>query len=187
MFVNACITCGRMKQPQSYSKAKRQHIIADQFNNILVIDHIEPEKLGLTSLGNKYILSMTDVWSGYVAAVATNSQKAEDNISTIIQRWVSIHEVPREILCDQAPGFRALFFKEVLSALNCNTTYGLPYECKSTSKAERTNKKLNQSLRLILDDKNPKSWDQYIGYVCSALNSIKSRATGHSANLLGYG
>ena len=125
---------------------------------------------------------MTDVWSGYVAAVATNSQKAEDNISTIIQRWVLIHGVPREILCDQAPGFRALLFKAALFGLNCDTTYGLPYECKSTSKAERTNKRLNQSLRLILHDKNPN-----IGYVCSALNSIKSRATGHSANLLVYG
>ena len=143
-----------------------------------MIDHIEPEKLGLTLLGKKYIFSMTDVWSGYVADVATNSQKAEDNISTIIQRWVLIHGVPREILCDQAPGFRALFFKAVLSALNCDTTYGLPYECKSTPKAERTNKRLNQSLRLILHDKNPKSWDQHIGYVCLALNSIKGGGGG---------
>ena len=55
MFVNACITRGRMKQTQSYSKAERQHIIADQFNGILVIDHIEPEKLALTSLGNNYM------------------------------------------------------------------------------------------------------------------------------------
>ena len=109
----------------------------------------------------------------------------------------------------------------VLSALNCDTTYGLPYECKSTSKAERTNKRLNQSLRLILHDKNP-LYARYlcsrdalglkagqarratIGYLvykrilshrtntlvtsaCSALNLIKSRAMGHSANLLVYG
>ena len=38
-------------------------------------------------------------------------------------------------------------------------------------------------LRLILHDKNPKSWDQHIGYVCSALDSIKSRAMGHAYQL----
>ena len=187
LFVKACITCGRVKQPQSYSKAKRQHIMAHKFNDILVIDHVEPEKLGITGAGNKYILTMTDVFSGYVAAAATNSQKAVENISLIMHKWVLIHGVPREIVCDNAPGFRSAFYQAVLTSLNCKYTYGLPYECKSTSKAERTNKRLNQGLRLILEGKNPKTWDKYIDYVCSALNSMKNRHTGFSANYLLYG
>ena len=187
LYVKACVTCGRVKQPQAYMKAKRQHIIAHKFNDILVIDHIEPEKLGITSSGNKYILSITDVWSGYVVAVATNSQKAVDNISLIMHNWVLRHGVPREIISDQAPGFRAAFYRSVLTALNCQHTYGLPYECKSTSKAERTNKRLNQSLRLVLEGKNPKLWDKYLNYVCAALNSLKSRHSGYSANFLVYG
>ena len=77
MFDNACITCGRMK-----------HIIADEFNDILVIDHIEPEKLGLPLLRNKNILSVTDILSGYVATGAKNYQKADDNISIIINTWI---------------------------------------------------------------------------------------------------
>jgi hypothetical protein len=72
LFVKACITCGRVKAPQAYSKAKRQHIIAHKFNDVLVIDYVEPEKIGITASGNKYILSMTDMWSGYVVAAATN-------------------------------------------------------------------------------------------------------------------
>ena len=187
LYVNACTTCGKMKQPQSYSKAVRQHIIAHQFNDILVIDHVEPEKIGITQKGNKYILSITDVWSGYVVAVATNSQKATDNISLIMHHWVLKHGVPRDVISDGAPGFKAQFYKAVLTSLNCNYTYGLPYECKSTSKAERTNKRLNQSLRLILDNKDPKLWDRYLNYVCAVLNSLKNRQTGFSANFLVYG
>ena len=49
---------------EAYYKAKHQHIVAHKFNDILVIDHIEPEKLGITNSGNKYILTMTDTWSG---------------------------------------------------------------------------------------------------------------------------
>ena len=66
LLVKACITCGRVKQPQAYSKAKRQHIMAHKFNDILVIDHIEAEKLGIIGAGNKYILTNSDVWSRYV-------------------------------------------------------------------------------------------------------------------------
>ena len=149
LFVKACITCGRVKQPQAYSKAKRKHIIAHKFNDILVIDHIEPEKLGMTASGNKYILSMTDAYSGYVVAAATNSQKAEQNIALIMHKWVLIHGVPREIISDNASGFRATFYQAVLKSLNCKYTYGLPYECRSSSKAERTNKRLNRSLILV--------------------------------------
>jgi hypothetical protein len=187
LYVKACITCARVKQPQAYSKAKRQHIIAREFNQILVIDHIECEKLGITGAGNKYILSMTDVWSGYVVAAATNSQRAVENISIIMHKWALIHGFPREIICDNAPGFRAAFYQAVLKSMNCKYTYGLPYECKSSSKAERTNKRLNQSLRLVLEGKDPTTWDKYLDYTCSALNSLKNRNTGYIANFLLYG
>jgi transposase InsO family protein len=150
LYVNACTTCGQVKQPRSYSKAKRKHVIAHKFNDIIQIDHIELEKLGLSAGGKKYILSITDVWSGFVVAVSTNSQKAEENISLIMHNWVLKHGVPRNIVSDGAPGFKAKFYKSVLSSLNCHLDYGLPYECGSTAKAERTNKRLNQSLLLIL-------------------------------------
>ena len=75
----------------------------------------------------------------------------------------------------------------MLTALNCKFDYGLPYECKSTSIAERMNKNLNQSLRLILQGKDPRLWDRYLNYVCSVLNSLKSRRTGYSPNFLANG
>ena len=88
LFVKACITCGRVKQPQAYSKAKRKHTIAHQFNDILVLDHIEPKKLGLAA------------------------------------SWVLIHGVPREIISDNARGFRATFYQAVLKSLNCKYSIG---------------------------------------------------------------
>ena len=187
LYVNACTTCGRTKPPQSYSKATRQHIIAHEFNQILAIDHIEPEKLGLTAMKNKYILSMTDVFSGYVVAVATNSQSSEENIKLILHNWALRFGIPREILCDNATGFSSKFYNAVLTALHCKNTHGLPYECRTTSKAERSNKRLNSSLRACLEGKNPKTWDRYLDYICSALNSLRSRATGYSANFLVFG
>ena len=58
LYVNACNVCATTKPPRSFLKTQRQHIIAHKFNDIVLIDHIEPEKLGLTQMGNKYILSI---------------------------------------------------------------------------------------------------------------------------------
>ena len=187
LFVKSCITCGKVKQPRAFMKTKRKHLIASAFNSCIVIDHIEPEKLGLSAGGEKCILSITDVYSGYVVAAATKYQTAEETISLIMHKWVLPHGMPLEIVSDNGPGFRSQFYKSMLTAFGCRFEYGLPYECKSTAKAERTNKRLNTSLRLVLVDKNPKLWDRYLNYVCSALNSIKNRHTGFSANFLRFG
>ena len=125
LYVKACITCGRVKQPQAYSKAKKAAHRGSQVQRYSCNWSLEAEKLGVTGSGNKYILSMTDVWSGYVSAAATNSQKAVENISLIMHKWILLHGVPREIICDNAPGFRAAFYQAVLKALNCKYTYGL--------------------------------------------------------------
>ena len=43
------------------------------------------------------------------------------------------------------------------------------------------------SLRVALVGKNPKDWCKQIDYVCYALNALKNRTTGFSANFLRYG
>ena len=175
LFVEACTTCARAKPPRSFMKAKRQHLTAWKFGDCLVIDHIEPEKLGLSAGKFKYILSLTDVWSGYVVAVPTRSQTAKDTISIIMHKWILTHGVPKRIVSDRGPGFASQFYKAVFKALGCKPDYGLPYECKSSAKAERTNKRLNQSLRVALVDKDPKTWDRHVDYVCYELNALKNR------------
>ena len=125
LYVNACITCGRSKQPQSYSKATRQHVIAHEFNQILEIDHDEAEKLGLTAGKNKYILTMTDVFSGYAVAVATNKQSSEENIRLILHNWVLRFGVPRQVISDNAPGFSSQFYNSVFRSLACLMNVGV--------------------------------------------------------------
>ena len=93
----------------------------------------------------------------------------------------------KEIICDQAPGFTSEFFEEILKAFGCKPTHGMAYHCSTTSKAERTNKRLNQALRLVLNDDQMSDWDLYLNYVCIALNSVKSRHTGYSANMAVFG
>ena len=125
LFVN---TCGICKQPRAYLKAPHKHVIAHNFNDVRVIVHIEPEKAQgrRTPSGNKYILSITDLWSGYVIAVPTKTQKAEETIKLIMHHWILKFGMPREILADGAPCFTSMYFATVLEAFGCKETHGIP-------------------------------------------------------------
>ena len=187
LFIAACIVCGSVKQPQAYLRAPLKHLIFHQFNDCVVIDHIVPKQEGRTVRGNRYILTITDMWSGFCLAFPCRTQEAKETVDLIIKRWIGILGFPIQILADQAGGFTSHFFKEVLRLLEIRLSLGQRYSCRSTAKAERTNKRVNVALRAAMENENMGRWDDYLCYVVFALNSLKSRHTGFSANKLVYG
>ena len=187
LFIGTCQTCGRCKQPQAYLKAPLKHIMSHAFNDIIVIDHIVPSATQTTGRGMRYILTITDVWSGYVVAVATRQQTGVANIKAIMRNWCLKYGVCREIILDNAPGFREEFFNALFKAFGCKITFGLPYSSASTGKAERSNKRVNTALRTSLPEGKENQWDLYLDYITFALNCLKNRHTGFSANKLVFG
>ena len=187
LFIAACITCGRAKQPSAYLKAPLKHLMFHSFNDALCIDHIVPSATASTPRGNRNILTLTDMWSGYTMAIPTKTQTADENIRAIMHNWILKFGMPKEIISDNAPGYGAIFFNAVLKAFGCKPTKGTPYIARSTGKVERSNKRVNQALRTSLTNDQTKNWDLYLNYVCFTLNSLKSRHTGYSANKLVFG
>ena len=184
LYVQACVTCGRVKQPQAYLRAPLQHVIAHDFNDILCIDHIVPEKEGTTPRRNRYILTMTDIFTGYVVAVATRTKESEETIRVILNGWILRFGCPKEIIADNDKSFTSIYFNSILKAFDIKPTHGTPYKCASTSKVERANKRINTALRVTLTDSQLRNWDVYLNLVCFALNGLKSRHTGFTANRL---
>ena len=95
--------------------------------------------------------------------------------------------VTSEILADNDTSFSSEFFNEVCSYFKTKVTHGVPYKCSSTSKAENSNKRINKALRVTLSDKQILDWDLYLNFVAFALNGIRSRHTGFSANQIVFG
>ena len=118
------------------------------------------------------------MWSGYEITIPTKGHTAKESIDLIMKHWVLRFGCPLQLWADQAPEFEAHFFQSVLTALRCKSVRALPYSCRATSKAERTNKRLNQVLRAALTGEKLDDWPLYLGYVCFALNSINNRHTG---------
>ena len=187
LYVKSCVTCGGCKQPHHYLKAPLRHVIVYEVNDAISIDHIIPSKEGVTPRRNWIILSITDVFSGYVVSLPCKTKCSEETIRLIQHRWCLKFGYPKEILADNDTSFTSEFFTEVCNYFKVKVTHGLPYICSSTSKAERSNKRINTALRVTLTDKQIKNWDLYLNFVSFALNGIKSRHTGFSANQIMFG
>ena len=186
-YIAACEKCGAIKQPQRYLKAPLRHMLFHSFNDCIIVDHIVPESEGRTPRGYRYILTITDAWSNYVVAVPVRTQTAKENIEQIVRRWTLIHGIPKEIIVDNHPGYSADYFKAVWQYFECKVTHGTSYKARSTGKAERSNKRINQALRAAIPEGKERSWDIYLGYCVMALNSLKNRHTGYSSNRLVFG
>ena len=100
LFVKSCVTCGLTKPPTKYLRAPLQHVIATEFNQILVIDHIVPEKEGATPRRNRYILTMVDAFTGFTVAVACKTRTSEETIRLIMHNWCLKHGYPKEIISE---------------------------------------------------------------------------------------
>ena len=120
-------------------------------------------------------------------AVPVRTQTAKENIAQIVRRWTLIYGMPKEIIVDNHPGFTAEFFEKVWEYFDCKVTHGTSYNSRSTGRAERTNKRVNQALRASIPVRKENQWDIYLGYAMFALNCLHNRHTGFSSNRLVYG
>ena len=187
LYIAACIKCNSIKQPKKYLKAPLKCILYSHFNQAVCIDHIVPEMSGSTPRNNRYILTIVDMYTGYIMALPTKTQKSSETIQLILKNWVFTFGLFQELLHDNAPGFSSEFFAEVLKAFNIKNTRGTTYKSATTGKVERSNKKINNALRAALPANELNNWDSYLGLVCMSLNSIKNRHTNFSPYFLVFG
>ena len=187
LYISACIRCNSIKQPKKYLKAPLQCIMYSHFNQAICIDHIVPEATASTPRNFRYILTVVDMWSGFVMALPTRGQTSAETIKLLMKHWVNTFGLFQEILHDNAPGFSSDFFKSVLKTFNIKNTRGTTYKSATTGKVERSNKKINSALRAALPENELHNWDLYLGIVCLTLNSIKNRHTNYSPYFLVFG
>ena len=180
LYIAACIRCNSIKQPRKYLKGPLQCILYSHFGQAVCIDHIVPETSSSTPRNHRYILTIVDMYTGYIMALPTKTQKSSETVQLIMKNWVFTFGLFQELLHDNAPGFSSQFFAEVLQAFNIRNTRGTTYKSSTTAKCERSNKKINGALRAALPPSDLHNWDKYLGVVCMCLNSIKNRHTNFS-------
>ena len=158
----------------------------NDFNDCLVLDHIVPSSTAKTKRGYRYILTLTDGWSDYTLAIPVKTQTASESIAQLRKSWIYIFGMPREIIVDNHPSFTSEFFGEFFETFGSKVTKGTSYSCSSTSRAEKSNKRVNAALRSVLVDGNEMDWDLYCAPINLALNSSVNKRTGFSRNKMAF-
>ena len=187
LFIAACQVCAAVKQPPAYLKAPLRHLVFHKFGDCITIDHIVCDKLLKTPRGYRYILTISDMFSGYGIAVPVKTQTSAETVKLVYSKWILLFGWFLELICDNHPSFSNQFFEGIFKAFDSKVTHGTSYSKHSQGKAETYNKKVNNALRCIIPPGKENQWDLYLPYATFALNSLKNRRTGFSPNMLCFG
>ncbi|XP_068069442.1 uncharacterized protein isoform X2 [Danio rerio] len=138
-----------------------------------------------SSLGNRFLLVITDYATRYPEVFPLKSMKAK-NVATCLIQFCSRVGLPREILTDQGTNFMSTLLKQVYQLLGIKSLRTTPYHPQTDGLTERFNQTLKQMLRKFVDETG-KNWDQWLPYILFAYREVPQASTGFSPFELLYG
>ena len=94
-------------------------------NEVVCIDLVGP--ITLSNNKNKYILSILDQFSRFLAAVPLPDNSAWSVVNVIITAWISLYRAPATIRMDQGKEFDNAVRKNLLIALDINIKIGFSH------------------------------------------------------------
>jgi hypothetical protein len=95
----------------------------------------------------------------------------ETNIAEIyMKEVVRLHGVPKEIVLDRDPKFTSNFWKGLFKGFGTNLNLSTTYHPESDGKIERTNRIIEDMLRMYVMDQ-PSKWEDYIHLVEFSYNN----------------
>ena len=186
-YINSCPKCHEFKQPRKFIKAPLRPVIFREFNQGVAIDHIVVSQDQATARGNRYILTITCLFTGYLVACPVKTQTTEETIRMFLKHWATIFGWPLAIIHDNHKGFTSDLFSAMTTIFDIDDRHTTPYNCQSNGKVESQNKRINNALRASLSESQIKNWDLWLKYVVFTLNSLKSTRTSYSSNFLVFG
>ncbi|TKR69578.1 hypothetical protein L596_021718 [Steinernema carpocapsae] len=132
-------------------------------------------KVGLTRAGNVYIVVLIDHFSKYLAAVPVPNKSAATVAQAITTEWILKFGPPSRLHSDQGTEFCNEILKFLCDSFGVIRTTTSPYHPQGNGVTERANRSILAALR-----KSPTSrfdWDERLGFIIYALNTMTHRTT----------
>ena len=110
------------------------------------------EPLPKTDRGNRYILTVVDIFMKHVEAYALTDQEATTVALVFLNEFVSRYGVPYVLHTDQGAHFESNLFKEFCQMLNIKKARTTPYHPQCDGQVERINRTIIDLLKLNIRD-----------------------------------
>ena len=181
-IVNCTLCCREKAKVQNYP-LQMTEIPNRPFDKIAIDLVTECET---SASGNKHILTIIDLLTGWPEAFPIPDKSADTIVSTFINKYLPLHMYPRYILSDNGTEFKNNLMDQVLMQLGTERTFSAPYHPQSNGKLDIFHKYLKQTLEKLCE-KDPSNWDQYLNQVLASYRVTPNLATAEMPFYLVYG
>ena len=172
-FIRKCPTCLRFKPARdAHAPLQKYPDVSRPFQRIHLdlIGPIQPT----TENGNKYILSIIDVFTRYGFAVPLKTKTAAEVTDAYVKEIIKHHGAPEQVISDCGKEFLNQVFQGVQKLFGTSHKHTSPYHPSCNGMAERYNASLIKILKTITKD-NPQHWDLLLNIAVLAYNSAYHR------------
>uniref|UniRef100_A0A7I5E5B3 RNA-directed DNA polymerase n=1 Tax=Haemonchus contortus TaxID=6289 RepID=A0A7I5E5B3_HAECO len=143
-------------------------------------------ELGLTTRGNKYAVTVIDVFSKFAAAYPVPDKSARTVAQTLFVRWIAEGcRWPKTILSDRGGEFENKVLEEITEIAKIKHTMTKGYNPRENGVTERMNATILAMLRKSTTV--PTDWDVRLPFCMMAYNMTPHSATGESPYFILHG
>ena len=142
--------------------------IPDEPFEIISMDFLGPLDMGAEC--NKYVLVITDYLTRYLIAIPTVDRLTSTVTRTLRDNVFSTFNVPRKIICDNAPEYRSSEFENFAKIYGVEIVHSTPYHPHGNGLAEASVKKVLHALKMFCSCHDRSTWDLFLPDVVSFIN-----------------
>ena len=183
--IKTCEVCQTGKSGGLHSNRHRHRMHAGRPWQKVAIDLVGP--MPITSLGNKWILVLTDHFTRWQDAIAIPDATAPTCARILDERVFCYMGLPEQIHADQGAQFESQLMQELCMLWGVTKTHTTPYHSQANGVVERGNRGLGDSLRALLLTRGQEEWDLFLPQIMRAFRGTPHSVTGETANMLMLG
>ena len=142
--------------------------------------------LPATSLGNRYILIIGDLFTKYIETAAFPSIETPMVTQAFLDKILFRHGPPHRFLTDRGTNFTSKLMTQLCNDLSINKVFTSSYQPQCDGFVERINGVIIQIIGMYVASDH-KDWDTYFPSLTYAYNTSLSETTGDTPLFLNYG
>ena len=182
-YLKTCVACNMRKLKRERPPLQDMPIPKYPFEQI-AIDTSGPYPESFQ--GNRYIITVIDLFSGWPESFATSSKSAETVAKILLEHIIPRHACPRIMISDNGTEFCNAVIDQITTFSNIKHIRTSVYHPQSNGKCERYNRVQNDMLAKLVS-KSQRDWDTKLPSILSAYRTAKNETTKYSPFFLLYG
>ena len=174
-WIKSCAFCPQKKRDVHHSKPPLLPIAVSGPWEVIATDCMGP--LPATTLGNRYILIIGDLFTKYIETAASPSIETTIIPQAFLNKIVFRHGAPHRFLTDHGTNFTSKLMAQLCNDLNINKVFTSNYQPQCDGFVECINGVIMQIIAMYVASDH-KDWDTYLPSATYAYNTSISETTG---------